>query len=252
MNILKIIVVAEDEMFNGSKSKYLLAVGGIFIFLSLVIIHYSNSIISLFPFQNNINVPYYLISYLVVLILGPLVTLIASYDFICNEIQTGSIRYIISKIDRTSFILGKFLALSSVFTVAVFIIAIISSLYSLFLFNNAFELGKIILFVVISSLYLSCFISGFLFISTLSPESKTALIMSGVFLGILIFAFFKGNGNFLKYLTPYFYGISNIELFGGLTHNFEFFELLKTIFLMIVYNSVFLSLASIAIKRRDL
>ncbi len=252
MNLQKIIVVAEDEMFNGSKSKYLLTVGGIFIFLSWMMIHYSNSIISLLPFMNNINAPHYLILYIVVLILGPLMTLIASYDFICNEIQTGSIRYIISKIDRTSFILGKFLALSSVFTVAVFIVAVIGSLYNLFIFNNAFELGKLILFVVISSLYLNCFISGFLFISTLSPENKTALIMSGVFLGILIFALFKGNDNFLKYLTPYFYGISNIGLFSGSTHKFEFIELFKNIFFMIIYNSVFLSLTSIAIKRRDL
>jgi len=56
----------------------------------------------------------------------------------------------------------------------------------------------------------------------------------------------------LKYLTPYFYGIENIGILRGSLHEVEFIKLLKNIFIMILYTTLFLSMSLSAIKRRDL
>ena len=251
MNFSEIWVIAEDELLRGPKIKYLLSISGIFVFLCLLLIHYSTSLLSLFPFENDVNIPHYLISYLLVLVLAPFVVMVASYDFISNEMETGSIRYVISKIDRTSFILGKFLALFIVFTFVVSAIAVMGSTYAYFS-GNAPHIGETILFWILSSLYLGCFVSIFLFISTLSENNKTSFLMSIVFVIILLFLLLQGHSNYLKYLTPYFYGIENIGIFRGSSHNVEFIKLLKNIFIMILYTALFLSMSLSAIKRRDL
>ncbi len=206
MNLSEIGIIGEDEILRGSRSKYTLS--GFFIFLVVVINHYSASILSLFFFKSNADIPYYLISYFIILFLGPLLIMLASFDIISNEVETGSIRYIISKIDRTSFVLGKFLALFMVFVFALFAITIINLLYMYFS-NNAIQLGTAALFWGFSSLYLGCLITISLFISALSENNRTSLIMSIVFLGILFFFLIQGDDSFLKYFTPYYYGIIN-------------------------------------------
>ena len=251
MNFSEIWVIAEDELLRGPKIKYLLSISGIFVFLCLLLIHYSTSLLSLFPFGNDVNIPHYLISYSLVLVLAPFVVMVASYDFISNEMETGSIRYVISKIDRTSFILGKFLALFIVFTFVVSVIAIMGSIYAYFS-GNALHIGETVLFWILSSLYLGCFVSIFLFISTLSENNKTSFLMSIVFIMILLFLFIQGYNNYLKCLTPYFYGIENIGILRGSLQDVEFSKLLKNIFMMILYIALSLSMSLSAIKRRDL
>ena len=76
--------------------------------------------------------------------------------------------------------------------------------------------------------------------------------MSIVFITILLFLFLQGHGNYLKYLTPYLYGIENIGIFRGSLHEVEFIKLLRNIFMMILYSALFLSMGLSAIKRRDL
>ncbi|MDY0388202.1 MAG: ABC transporter permease [Methanolobus sp.] len=249
MNLSETWIVGEDEILRGSKNKSLFF-GGVFILLCFVAIHYSASILSLF--SNNINdIPYHLIVYLVVLFIGPFIILITSFDSVSSEMETGSIRYIISKIDRTSFILGKFLALFVVFTSAAFVVAVIGQIY-LYFSSNVFQIEKSIVLWVFSSLFLGCFISIFLFVSTLSINSKTSFIMSVVFLGILVFLFFQGDDSYLKYLTPYFYGVQNMKILSGFTNEIEYTKVLTSIFSMLLYKTVFLSMSLVALKRRDL
>lgn len=251
MNFSEIWVITEDELLRGPKIRYVLSISGIFVFLCLLLIHYSTSLLSLFPFENDVNIPHYLISYILVLFLAPFVVMVASYDFISNELETGSIRYVISKIDRTSFILGKFLALFIVFTFVVSVIAVMGSIYAYFS-GNAPHIGETVLFWILSSLYLGCFVSIFLFISTLSENNKTSFLMSIVFIIILLFLFLQGYGNYLKYLTPYFYGIENIGILRGSLQDVEFIKLLTNTFIMILYSILFLSMSLSALKRRDL
>ena len=251
MNFSEIWVITEDELLRGPKIRYLLSISGIFVFLCLLLIHYSTALLSLFPLEHDVNLPHYLISYLLVLFLAPFVVMVASYDFISNELETGSIRYVISKIDRTSFILGKFLALFIIFTFVISAIAVMGSMYAYFS-GNALHIGETVLFWILSSLYLGCFVSIFLFISTLSENNKTSFLMSIVFIIILLFLFLQGYDNYLKYLTPYFYGIENIGILRGSLQDVEFIKLLKNIFIIILYITLFLSMSLSAIKRRDL
>ncbi|WP_243683842.1 ABC transporter permease subunit [Methanosarcina barkeri] len=133
-------------------------------------------------------------------------TLIASFDIVSSETETGSVRYIISKVHRSSFILGKFFFLFLVFIIISTGIALINLIYQ-YSAVNSFQLENVVLFWISSSLYLGCFISIFLFISTLSANNKISFTMSVVFLGILIFFISQGNESYLKYITPFFTGL---------------------------------------------
>ncbi len=179
-------------------------------------------------------------------------TLISSFDIVSSETETGSVRYILSKVQRSSFILGKFFFLFLVFMSASSGIALISLIYQ-YSTGNAFQFESIILFWISSSLYLGCFIGIFLFISTLSANNKISFTMSVVFLGILIFFILQGNESYLKYITPpFFYGIKNMEFMKGFPVGAGYLTAFESLFSMFLYILVFLSMSLLAIKRRDL
>lgn len=249
MNFSEIQIIGEDEIFRGSKSRYVWLFGGILIFLCFLAMHYSTYISFLFP--NSEGIPYSLISYLVVLSIGPFIIMITSFDVVSSEIETGSIRYIISKVHGSSFIFGKFFFLFLVFITVSFGITLISLIYQ-YSAGNAFQFKNIILFWIFSSLYLGCFISIFLFISTLSVNNKISFTMSVIFLGILIYLFLQGYNNYLRYITPFFYGVKNIELIKSFSVESGYIRIFESLFSMCLYISVFLSMSLAAIKRRDL
>lgn len=249
MNFSEIWIIGEDEALRGSKSRHIWLFGGILIFLCFVALHYSTYIY--FLFSSSPDIPYILISYLMVLFLGPFMSLITSFDIVSSETETGSIRYIISKVNRSSFVLGKFLFLFLMFTAVSFVIALLSLAYE-YSAGDVFQLEKIILFWISSSLYLGCFISIFLFISILSANNKISFTMSIIFLGILIFFLLQGDGNSLKYLTPYFYGIKNIEFMKSLSVEAVYPKIFESLVSMFLYILAFLSMSLEAIKRRDL
>lgn len=248
MNFYEVQVIGEDETLRGSKSRYVWLFGGIFIFLCFLELHYSTYIS--FLFSNSEGVPYTLISYLVVLSVGPFMTLIASFDIVSSETENGSVRYIISKVHRSSFILGKFFFLFLVFILVSAGIALMNLIYQ-YSAGNSFQLENVVLFWIFSSLYLGCFISIFLFISTLSANNKISFTMSVVFLGILIFFISQGNESYLKYITPFFYGIKNMEFMKGFPVEAGYLTVFESLFSMFLYILVFLSMSLVAIKRRD-
>ncbi|AAM07385.1 TPA: ABC transporter permease [Methanosarcina acetivorans] len=249
MNFSEIRIIGEDETLRGSKSRYVWLFGGVFIFLCFLVMHYSTSYLFLF-FSNSGDIPYTLISYQVVLFIGPFMTMIASFDIISSETETGSVRYILSKVHRSSFVLGKFFFLLLVFTSVSSGIALISLIYQ-YSSGNAFQFESIILFWVSSSLYLGCFISIFIFISTLSANNKISFTMSAVFLGILIFFILQGNESYLKYITPFFYGAKNMEFMRGFPVEGGYLKVFESLLSMFLYILAFLSMSLVAIKRRD-
>jgi ABC-2 type transport system permease protein len=249
MNLSEIQIIEEDEMFRGSKSRYVWFFGGIFILLCFLVMHYS--IYVPFLFQNFRGIPYTLISYLVVLFIGPFMVMITSFDSVSSEIETGSIRYVISKVHRSSFILGKFLFLFLVSISVSSVIALIS-LIQQYSVGNAFQFENTGLFWIFSNLYLGCFISIFLLISTLSDNNKISFTVSAIFLGILIFFYLKGDSNYLKFLTPFYYGANNIDFMTDFSFKAEYLRILESLFSMLLYISVYLSMSLVAIKRRDL
>jgi ABC-2 type transport system permease protein len=76
--------------------------------------------------------------------------------------------------------------------------------------------------------------------------------MSVVFLGILIFFFLQGNESYLKYITPYFYGVRNMESLKDFPVETGYLWIFESLLSMFLYISVFLSMSLVAIKRRDL
>lgn len=249
MNFSEILVTMEDELFRGSKSRYVWFFGGVFVFLCFLAMHYGTYMSLLFP--NFEGIPYSLISYLVVLSIGPFIIMITSFDIVSSEIETGSIRYIISKVHRSSFILGKFFFLFLVFISISSGIALISLMYQ-YSADNVFQFKNTILFWIFSSLYLGCFISIFLLISTLSVNNKISFTMSIVFLGILIYFFLQGHNTYLKYITPFFYGIENMSFINSFSVKAGYLKFCESLFSMFLYILVFLSTSLVAIKRRDL
>lgn len=249
MSFSEVLVIIEDEIFRGSKRKYTWFFGGIFIFLCFLVMHYSTYIS--FLVSTSKAIPYSLVSYLVILFIGPFIIMITSFDIISSEIETGSIRYVISKVHRSSFILGKFFFLFLLFIFVSFGIALISLMYQ-YSIDNIFQCKNIILFWIFSSLYLGCFISIFLFISTLSVNNKISFTMSIMFLGILVYFFLQGHNNYLKYITPFFYGVENVDFIKSFSVKDGYLRICKNLFSMILYILAFLSISIIAIKRRDL
>ncbi|WP_440948954.1 ABC transporter permease subunit [Methanosarcina sp. T3] len=167
-----------------------------------------------------------------------------------SETETGSARYILSKVHRSSFVLGKFFFLLLVFTFVSSGIALISLIYQ-YSSGNVFQLESIILFWISSSLYLGCFISIFIFISTLSANNKISFTMSAVFLGILIFFYLQGHDDYLKYITPFYYGIKNMEFMKGFPVEGGYLKVFESPVSMFLYMLAFLSMSLVAIKRRD-
>lgn len=249
MNFSEIQIIGEDEILKGSKSKYVWIFGGILVFLCFVAMRCSSSLP--FLFSSSQGIPYPWISYLIVLSIGPFIIMITSYDVVSSEIETGSIRYIISKVQRSSFILGKFFYLFIVFASISFVIALLSLEYQ-YSTGNAFQLEKVLMLLISSSLYLGCFISIFIFISTLSANNKISLVMSAVFLVILISFYLRGDESYLEYITPYFYGVKNLELMKSISVGAGYLTAFESLFSMLLYILVFLSMSLIAIKRRDL
>lgn len=249
MNFSEIRIIGEDEIFKSPKSKYIWIFSGIFIFLCFLAMRYSTYVS--FLFSGSGGIPYAWISYLIVLSIGPFMIMATSFDIVSSEIETGSIRYIISKVHRSSFILGKFFSLLLVFTLVSSGIAFISLGYQ-YSAGNSFQLEKIVLFFISSSFYLGCFISIFIFISTISANSKISFVTSAIFLGILIYFFLQGDESYLKYITPFFYGAKNMELIKGISVETGYFTAVESLLSMFLYILVFLSMSLMTIKRRDL
>jgi ABC-type transport system involved in multi-copper enzyme maturation permease subunit len=249
MNFSEIRIIGEDEIFKSSKSKYVWIFGGIFVFLCFLALRYSTYVS--FLFSRSGSIPYTWISYLIVLSIGPFMIMVASFDIVSSEIESGSIRYIISKVQRSSFILGKFFYLFLLFTLVSAVIAFISLLYQ-YSAGNSFQLENIALFFISSSFYLGCFISIFLFISTLSANNKISFVISAIFLGILIYFFLQGDESYLKYITPFFYAAKNMELMKGISVEAGYLTAFESLISMFLYILVFLSMSLMAIKRRDL
>ena len=95
-----------------------------------------------FYFQVSEGIPYTLISYVMVLSIGPFMIMITSFDIVSNEIEIGSIRYIISKVHRSSFHPRKiFLIYFWYLSLVSSGIALISLIYQ-YSAGNAFQFEK--------------------------------------------------------------------------------------------------------------
>ncbi|MDK2825195.1 MAG: type transport system permease protein [Methanolobus sp.] len=249
MNLSKIRIVAQDEILRGVKSRHAWFFSSALAFICILAMHYSTSLA--FLFSDPGNIPFTYISFMIILIIGPFFILVTAFDSISNEVENGTVRYIISKIDRASFVLGKFCFLFIIFAFLTLVVAIVGQIDN-FTSGNVFDLEKMILFWLFSSLYLGCFISLFSFVSILSGNNKIAFTMSAVLLGITIYFFMQGGIEYLKYLTPPYYAFAVSETMKNAPGENDYFNIIKNLFSMLVFIIATLSIDVLAFKRRDL
>ncbi|SFM50507.1 ABC transporter permease [Methanolobus profundi] len=249
MNISKIRIVALDEILRGVKSKHVWFFSSALAFICILAMHYSTSLA--FLFSDSGKIPFTYISFMIILIIGPFFILVTAFDSISNEVEKGTVRYIISKIDRASFMLGKFCSLFLIFAVLTFIVAIMGQVYT-YSSGNAFDLERMILFWLFSSLYLGCFISIFIFVSTLSKNNKIAFTMSAILLGITIYFFMQGGNEYLRYLTPPYYAFAVSGTMKNTTGEIDYFNMIRNLVSMLLFIVATLSIDILTFKRRDL
>jgi len=210
MDLHETSIVCKDLLINELRNTRVLVTIAMFIILSLLSI-YTSSIIQLLTSKSEIsgNIGF-VTSYLTLLLLGPVFVIAVSHNNVSREIESGTIRLIIPKIKRSSFIVGKFIGLNILFSLIVGIVFMIIFLYA------AIDTQTYLLLYPVASwflltLYFGCFIGLCLIISSLADNSSTALILSFTAL-VIIMVFSTGfKYEFLKYFSPAWYGFIGFD-----------------------------------------
>jgi len=248
MDLHETSIVCKDLLKNELRNTRVLITLAIFVILSLLSI-YTSSIIQLLTAKSEIsgNIGY-ITSYLTLLLIGPVFVIALSYDSVSREIESGTIRLIIPKIKRSSFIVGKFIGLNILFSLMVGIVFMVIYVYV------AIDTQTYLLLYPVSSwflltLYFGCFIGICLNISSLADNSSAALVLSFTALIILMIFSTGFKYEFLKYLTPTWYGFIGFE--SILNPKADQLQILKSIGGMLLLISTSLGSLIFVMNRRD-
>lgn len=211
MNLQETSIVCTDLLKNELRNTRVLVTIAMFVLLSLLSIYTSSIIPLLFASKSEIsgNIGY-ITSNLTLLLLGPIFVIALSHDIVSREIETGTIRLIIPKIKRSSFIIGKFIGLNILFSLIVGIVFMIIYLYIAIntqTYMSPYPLSSWLLL----TLYFGCFIGLCLIISSLADSSSTALIISFLSLIILMVCGTGFRFELLKYLSPTWYAFIGFD-----------------------------------------
>ncbi len=248
MDLHETSIVCKDLLINELRNTRVLVTIAMFIILSLLSI-YTSSIIQLLTSKSEIsgNIGF-VTSYLTLLLLGPVFVIAVSHDNVSREIESGTIRLIIPKIKRSSFIVGKFIGLNILFSLIVGIVFMIIFLYA------AIDTQTYLLLYPVASwflltLYFGCFIGLCLIISSLADNSSTALILSFTAL-IIIMVFSTGfKYEFLKYFSPVWYGFIGFD--SIFNPNADQIQIVKSIGGMLFFIAASLGSLIFVMDRRD-
>ncbi len=248
MDLHETSIVCKDLLINELRNTRVLVTIAMFIILSLLSI-YTSSIIQLLTSKSEIsgNIGF-VTSYLTLLLLGPVFVIAVSHDNVSREIESGTIRLIIPKIKRSSFIVGKFIGLNILFSLIVGIVFMIIFLYA------AIDTQTYLLLYPVASwflltLYFGCFIGLCLIISSLADNSSTALILSFTAL-VIIMVFSTGfKYEFLKYFSPAWYGFIGFD--SIFNPNADQIQIVKSIGGMLFFIAASLGSLIFVMDRRD-
>ncbi|MDW7728097.1 MAG: ABC transporter permease subunit [Candidatus Methanoperedens sp.] len=210
MNLNGTLIVCKDLLRNELWNTRALITIILFTIISLLSI-YSASIIPAIFQKNDISVNIgYIASFLMLLLFGPIFVIAISYDIISKEIESGTIRFIIPKINRSSFVVGKFLGLNILFSLIIGIVYFIIYLYGTIYMQTYTPLYAVSSWFVLT-LYFGFFVGLCLNISLLADSSSTALTISLTLLIILLLFSTGFKYESLKYLSPTWYGFIGFE-----------------------------------------
>lgn len=248
MNLRETLIICKDLLRNELGNTRVLVTIILFAVLSFLSIYSASIIQMVLPKSEIGGSVIYITSYLMLLFLGPIFVIALSHNSISGEIENGTIRFIIPKINRSSFIVGKFMGLIILFSL------IIGIVYMILYFYGAFYMQIYIPLYPVSSwflltLYFACFVGICLNISSLANNSSTALVLSIVSL-IILLAFSTGfKYELLKYLSPTWYGFIGFDaIFNPKAAELQ---IVKSIGGMLFLISTSLVTLLFAVNRRD-
>lgn len=159
--------------------------------------------------ENGVNSIYPSAIMMVMKVFGFLFIFAISHDLINKEIETNTIRLVVSKISRLQFMIGKMLG-----TLIFWIVTITISFGILFIISGEWFLNEYIQIIM----FVFYIISLVLLLSTLITNPKLTMFL-GIFLGIIlpILGLVAGTVDEgyitpFKYILPYNYINSSVEL----------------------------------------
>jgi ABC-type transport system involved in multi-copper enzyme maturation permease subunit len=171
-----------EELNDSLKSKRMVLFILLAFFIMLVI--YASGFLQialLIIFQPKNTLPMMIsITYYILFITIPFFSLLLGYDSICGEIEANTIRGVISKIARDSYICGKFLANYLMVAGLSTLLLLIAAIYS---YVKTGQINIVHTLVVIGYLliYTACSVSIVLFFSTVLSRATTAMFLLTIF-----------------------------------------------------------------------
>lgn len=181
---VKVVFIDEfKQSFRNKRSLFLIAVLILTFFLMkigksiLVVLYVIFEPFRLLP--HSVLLPFYL-SYIII----PLIAIVISHDSIAEETQRNHIRYLASKVSRTSIFLGKFL--NNLFLSYLFILLLFGSSILINHPTRGFPTKEIALIVVQLIIFVTAIISIVMLCSTVCKTSSGALKVSLLVYTILV------------------------------------------------------------------
>lgn len=180
--------------------------------------------------NSNISAAYSSIR-LLVFILGYLFVSILSNNCINKEIETGSINFVLSKISRCNFIIGKFIGILLFWSVC------IGTSFSVISFlNHQINFSIFLMLLCVITYYISLCILFSVLISKSSITNFLGLVIGIIFPILGLFVTLSNEWySFFKYLFPYEYILKG-----------DFF-----IIVPLLISSIFLSIAILKFSRKE-
>jgi len=191
--------IAKKEFLDNYRNKWIIAVSAIFLILTLVISYFSTrGGVGWKDLGDTIGLMMFFVQILI-----PIIALMLSYATIVGEREKGSLSLLLSyPVKREEIIIGKFLGLSSVLAIAIFIGFGISGIIIGINVKDV-QWGGYLIFILSSILFGVVYIALAIFFSCVLKKRSTAI-------GAAIFTWFL------------FAMIWNIILFGILVSNYGF------------------------------
>lgn len=207
-----------EELKDALKDKriiFVIIIAGI-IFLTIYVSGFLQTAYLIF-FKPGISVPFPIsVSYYLLFFLMPIFIALIGHDSISSEIENGTIRGVITKIRRGSFIAGKALAGFTIVSALNLILMIIAMVYSyskgtIMDFGHAF--GYFLFLACYCALWSALTI---LFSAALSKSSTVLWSVAVVYVGLLYLSIKFAKGSFAYYLNPLNYAGNVSTLDNGI------------------------------------
>ena len=132
--------------------------------------------------------------------------LLLGHDSISGGKETRSLRFMLSKVDRRIYLIGKFLSFM-LYILIVLVVLYLIMLFYVFFKIGSFEMMNILLSILFFIIYVGAWLSIFMFVSTISRRSSLflALLVPLLFLLLLLSS--------LGILSPFHYLSTSMSSF---------------------------------------